>query len=179
MLLWTVKEIDTDMRQFIFKWNQGMVHGNTVVSHFGDVDRKCTFCKCQKTNDLRENLGREPTEMEIEGLQLPDENRSHIYWDCQHVRRCIQYVHNSLWGGVEMVDKKAFLMGKEMVTVEATMLYMLTNMCIKYRLWKYKIAGIISKANCIANDVKHWLDNLTWYHKWRMMLPLVRRQVYE
>jgi hypothetical protein len=34
MLLWTVREIDTDMRQFMFKWNQGMVHGNTVVSHF-------------------------------------------------------------------------------------------------------------------------------------------------
>ncbi len=31
MLLWNVREIDTDMRQFIFKWNQGMVHGNTVI----------------------------------------------------------------------------------------------------------------------------------------------------
>jgi len=31
------------------------------------------------------------------------------------------------------------------------MLYMLTNMCIKYRIWKYKLAGIIPKPNCIAN----------------------------
>jgi hypothetical protein len=160
MLLWTVREIDTDMRQFMFKWNQGMVHGNTVVSHFGDVDRKCTFCKYKKLNELRERLGREPTDREIDGLLLPDENRPHIYWECQYVRECIQHVHNSLWGGVEPVDKKAFLMGKEMATVEATMLYMLTNMCIKYRIWKYKLAGIIPKPNCIANDVKNWLENL-------------------
>jgi hypothetical protein len=66
-----------------------------------------------------------------------------------------------------------------MGTVEATMLYMLTNMCIKYRIWKYKITGILPKENCIVNAVKHWLNDLTWHHKWRMMLPLVRRQVYE
>jgi hypothetical protein len=112
-------------------------------------------------------------------MLLPDENRPHIFWDCNHVKRCIQHVHNSLWGGGEPVDKKAFLMGKDMGTVEATMLYMLTNMCIKYRIWKYKLAGILPKENCIANDVKHWLNNLTWYHKWRIMLPLVRRQVYD
>ena len=137
------------------------------------------FCKYKQLNELRESLGREPTDREIDGLLLPDENRPHIYWECQYVRECIHHVHNSLWGGVEPVDKKAFLMGKEMATVEATMLYMLTNMCIKYRIWKYKLAGIIPKPNCIANDVKNWLENLTWYHKWRIMLPLVRRQVYE
>jgi len=177
MILWNVREIDTDMRQYIFKWNQGMIHGNTVISHFGEVDRKCTFCKIQKINEMRGTLGRDPTELEIEGMLLPDENRPHIFWDCNHVKRCIQHVHNSLWGGGEPVDKKAFLMGKDMGTVEATMLYMLTNMCIKYRIWKYKLAGILPKENCIANDVKHWLNNLTWYAAASIWLKNIGRYI--
>jgi hypothetical protein len=178
MLLWNVREIDTDMRQFIFKWNQGMVHGNTVISHFGDVDRKCTFCKLKQGNELKIALGRDPTDAEIEGLQVPDENRPHIFWDCPIVNQCVQEVYHNLWGGNGQVDKKSFLMGKDMGIVEATMLHMLSNMCIKYRLWKYKLAGVLPKVNCIKNDVTKWMDELTWYHKWRIMLPLVRRQIY-
>jgi hypothetical protein len=66
-----------------------------------------------------------------------------------------------------------------MGTVEATMLYMLTNMCIKYKIWKYKLAGVLPKVNCIKMDVENWVKELTWYHKWRIILPLVKRQVYE
>jgi hypothetical protein len=179
MLLWNVREIDTEMRQFIFKWNQGMIHGNTVISHFGDVDRKCTFCKIERVMELKNTLGREPTDMEVAGLQVPDENRPHILWECQHVSSCIQRVHNNIWGGMAPVEKKVFLMGKEMGTVEATMLYMLVNMCIKYKIWKYKLAGVMPKENSITNDVKRWLNDITWYHKWRIWLPLVRRLVYE
>jgi hypothetical protein len=97
MLLWNVREVDTDMREFIFKWNQGMVHGNTVISHFGDVDRKCTFCKLKQVNELKIALGRDPTNVEIEGLQVPDENRPHIYWECPIVNQCVQEVYHNLW----------------------------------------------------------------------------------
>jgi hypothetical protein len=48
MHLWGIKELNCDVRQFIFKWNQGMIHGNTVIYHFRDVDRKCTFCKIKE-----------------------------------------------------------------------------------------------------------------------------------
>ena len=119
-----------------------------------------------------------PTDAEIEGLQVPDENRPHIFWDCPIVNQCVQEVYHNLWGGNGQVDKKSFLMGKDMGIVEATMLHMLSNMCIKYRLWKYKLAGVLPKVNCIKNDVIKWMDELTWYHKWRIMLPLVRRQIY-
>ncbi len=76
------------------------------------------------------------------------------------------------------MDKKSFLMGKDMGILEATMLHMLSNMCINYRIWKYKLAGVLPKVNCIKNDVTRWMDELTWYHKWRIMLPLARRQIY-
>ena len=76
-----------------------------------------------------------------------------------------------------MVTKKDFLFGRDLGIMEATLLYMLVNMYIKYRIWKYKLAGFIPRNNSIINDVNDWIGKLCIYHKWRMMLPLVRRLV--
>ena len=106
MLLWEIREIDTDIRQFVFRWNQGMVHGNTVISHFGDVDRKCTFCKMVKREQRERELGRELTMAETEALDVPDEDRPHIYWECSTVQDCVKSVHERFWGGGGEVEKK-------------------------------------------------------------------------
>jgi hypothetical protein len=177
MMLWRVGEVDTDLRQFMFRWNQGMVHGNTVISHFGNVDRKCTFCKVQAQKEQERALGRELTiiEQHNANLHVSDENRAHIFWDCRHVNECIQTVHGAIWGTV--VGKKEFLFGRDLGIMEATLLYMLINMYIKYKIWKYKLAGFLPKHNSIVNDVREWIEKLCIYHKWRIMLPHVRRQV--
>jgi len=177
MTVWCTKEVDTEFRQYVFKWYQGMVHGNTVISHFGDVDRKCTFCKIKAEDEMREGTGRELTQAERDGLVVPDENRPHIFWDCPIVNACIQDVYRTFWGVNTDVEKKDFLMGRDLGIMEASVLYMLINMYIKYRIWKYKLARVLPKHNCIIKDVRYWVDMLTQYNKWRIMLPLVRRQV--
>jgi hypothetical protein len=177
MSLWCIREVDTEFRQFMFKWNQGMIHGNTVVSHFGDVDRKCTFCKLRAEVQIRGELGRELTMAEKEGIIAVDEDRPHIFWECVTVNRCIQEVYGSFWGNNAMVEKTDFLMGREMGTEEATSLYMLINMYIKHKIWKYKLAGVLPLARCISNDLNRWVDSLVSYKKWRMMLPLVRQHL--
>ncbi len=58
------------------------------------------------------------------------------------------------------MDKGDFLMGKELRTEEATVLYVLINMYIKYRIWKYKLAGVLPLAKCISNDLNRWVDSL-------------------
>ena len=77
-------KLQYSMRHSSFRYSQGLVHGNTVVSHFGDVDRKCTFCNIteRKREELR--LGRELTDEEwvIIKENVPDEDRPHIYWGC-------------------------------------------------------------------------------------------------
>jgi hypothetical protein len=98
MMAWDTKEVDTEFRQFTFRWYQGMIHGNTVISHFGDVDRKCTFCKTTIENDRRTALGRNLTDIEREGLVIPDKDRPHIFWDCTTVRNCIQGIYQLYWG---------------------------------------------------------------------------------
>ncbi len=121
-------------------------------------------------------MGRELTPAEREGLNVVDEDKPHIFWECTTVYNCIRDVHHSYWGG-RMVEKKEFLMGKELGTVEATVLYMLSNMYIKYKIWKYKLAGALPMANNISNDLKEWMNNLMKYNKWRIMLPLVRQHI--
>jgi hypothetical protein len=76
-----------------------------------------------------------------------------------------------------MVERNAFLMGKELGSIEATVLYMLMNMCIKYRIWKYKLAGVLPNVQHICNDLTNFVNGITLYNKWRIMLPLVRQGV--
>jgi hypothetical protein len=178
MMLWPIGEVDTDFRQYMFRWNQGMVHGNTVISHFGNVDRKCTLCKVHIRMEQERLLGRELNDIEMGNISqnISDKNRAHIFWECRHVQECIQAVHNEIWG-TRNVNKKDFLFGRDLGIMEATLLYMLVNMYIKYKIWKYKLAGFVPRNNSIINDVRDWLEKLCMYHKWRMMLPLVRRLV--
>ena len=50
MGIWRVRELECNIRQFAFRYNQGMVHGNTVISHFGEVDRYCMYLLQNKGN---------------------------------------------------------------------------------------------------------------------------------
>jgi hypothetical protein len=177
MMVWCTKEVDTEFRQYAFRWYQGMVHGNTVISHFGDVDRKCTFCKIVEIRRQSTLLGRELTQPEIDGLMVVDEDRPHIFWNCEIVNSCVQSVYRLYWGRNIQVDKENFLLGKETGILEANILYMLINMFIKYKLWKYKLAGVLPLAQNIANELKDWVNKLTAHGKWKNMLPLVRQHI--
>jgi hypothetical protein len=50
-------------------------------------------------------------------------------------------------------------------------------MFIKYKLWKYKLAGVLPLAQNIANELKDWVNKLTAHGKWKNMLPLVRQHI--
>jgi hypothetical protein len=51
------------------------------------------------------------------------------------------------------------------------------NMYIKYRIWKYKLAGALPSVQYICNDLTKFVNSLSTYNKWRIMLPLVRQGV--
>jgi hypothetical protein len=66
--LWKMQFLDLGFREFLFKSAQGLIHGNTVISHFGNVDRKCTFCKVSRIDMEKRLLRRELTQQEQEDL---------------------------------------------------------------------------------------------------------------
>jgi hypothetical protein len=61
--------------------------------------------------------------------------------------------------------------------METTQLYMMVNMFIKYRVWKYKLAETIPRSQAIVNDVNVFLEQLSRYNKWRILIPLLRQLV--
>jgi hypothetical protein len=64
-----------------------------------------------------------------------------------------------------------------MGTVEATVLYMLINMFIKFRIWKYKLAGVMPVIQNIMYDLDQWTTHLAAYNKWRNMLLLLQQHI--
>lgn len=92
------------------------------------------------------------------------------------MNNCIRRVHTEVWGG-RPVEKENFLMGRNMGCLEATLMYMLSNMIIKHRIWMYKLAGVLPREDKIIEDLRVWLRGLVWHNKWRIMLPLVQRQL--
>jgi hypothetical protein len=174
--LWKLQFLDIGFREFLFKMAQGMVHGNTVISHFGNVDRKCTFCKIIKIKELSRILGRDPDPVEILASieNVADESRPHIFWDCKTVNDTIRLVQQTVWG-VNILVKKDFLMGKLANSMEASALYLLINMFVRYKIWNYKLAGILPKSGTIIHETKEIITGICNKPSWRGQLPPVRQ----
>jgi hypothetical protein len=153
-----------------------MVHGNTVISHFGNVDPKCSFCKIRKLSEIRRELGREPLPIEWDGvlLTISDENRAHIFWECHIVQETLLFVQNRLWG-VDAINKTHFLMGRTGPNYEATALYQLANMFIRFKIWNYKLANILPKMSTIAHETETFVNNICRRPSWRGQLPIIRQ----
>ena len=179
MGIWRVRELECNIRQFAFRYNQGMVHGNTVISHFGEVDRYCTFCKIRKTRAEEGRLGRELEEEEREIIiqNVPEEDRNHIFWGCGVVQETIQRVYKAVWDVEENVGKKKFLMGKDMGNLEFTLLYGTINTLIRYRIWCYKLAGALPGVQSIVQDIMNGCEKIAMNNTWRIMLLLLRQRV--
>jgi hypothetical protein len=174
--LWKLQFLDLNFREFLFKMSQGMVHGNTVISHFGNVDRKCSFCKIQKLLEIKRELGREPLPNEWDAalLTISDENRAHIFWDCQTVQETLLFVQNRLWG-VGVINKPHFLMGRTAPNYEAAALYQLVNMFIRFKIWNYKLANILPKKGTIVHETETFINYVCRRPSWRGQLPIIRQ----
>jgi hypothetical protein len=174
--LWRLQFLELGFREFLFRVSQGMLHGNTVISHFGNVDRKCTFCKINRIRELTGALGREPDPVELNAAlaNITDETRPHIYWECGTVQETIRVTSRALWG-VNDVNKKDFLMGKLANSIEGTALYQLINLFLRYKIWNYKLAGILPKTGTIVHETEQFIIRICSRPSWRGQLPLVRQ----
>jgi len=131
-----------------------------------------------KNTSLKEELGRDPSANEWEQALalIPDENRLHIFWECPVVQRCLKEIYFFMWG-VRNVDKTEFLLGKLGNNRELTLLYQISNLLIRQKMWNYKLAGVLPKTSTIANYVKTRLNNLCRKPDWRGMMPLLQALV--
>ncbi len=66
-------------------------------------------------------------------------------------------------------------MGKLANSVEGTSLYLLINMYIRYKIWNYKLAGILPKTGNIIHETEQFIERVCSKPSWRGQLPLVRQ----
>jgi hypothetical protein len=179
--LWKMQFLDLGFREFLFKSAQGLIHGNTVISHFGNVDRKCTFCKLTGIITEKRLLRRDLTQLEEENVirGVNDETRPHIFWECPVTSDVISHVLRNIWGNNVIIEKKSFLMGKLAHSMECTALFQLINLFIRYKIWNYKIAGTLPKKGMIVHDVENFLNFIGKKPDLRGQLPLVRQLYLE
>jgi hypothetical protein len=81
--------------------------------------------------------------------------------------------------GGEHFGKKDFLMGKLANSMEASLLYLLINMFVRYKILNYKLAGILPKSGTIIHETKEIITHICNKPSWRGQLPLVRQLVWQ
>ena len=70
-------------------------------------------------------------------------------------------------------------MGKLAHSVECTALFQLINQFIRYKIWNYKIAGILPKKGMIVHEVENFINFVGKKPDLRGQLPLVRQLCLE
>jgi hypothetical protein len=105
---------------------------------------------------------------------VPDEDRPHIFWNCPTVSSTIAHVVQKLWG-INAMEKKTFLMGKIAQNMELTLIFQLVNMFIRYKIWNYKLAGILPKKTMIVHETENFIGEIGKKPGLRGQLPLLRQ----
>jgi hypothetical protein len=90
---------------------------------------------------------------------ISDETRNHIFWECQVVQDTVIHTQRAIWG-LNNIDKKTFLMGKLGNSVECTAMGQLINRYIQYKIWNYKLAGILPKKGTIVHVLFDYITRL-------------------
>jgi hypothetical protein len=66
-------------------------------------------------------------------------------------------------------------MGKLANSIEGMSLYLLINLYIRYKIWNYKLAGILPKPGTIIHETEQFINIIGNRPSWRGQLPLVRQ----
>jgi hypothetical protein len=70
-------------------------------------------------------------------------------------------------------------MGKLAHSVECTALFQLINQFIRYKIWNYKLAGILPKKGMIVHEVENFINFVGKKPDLWGQLPLVRQLCLE
>jgi hypothetical protein len=67
--------------------------------------------------------------------------------------------------------KKAFLMGRIAENMELTLIFQLVNMYIRFKIWNYKLAGILPRKSMIVHETENLLLVIVTHKKFGQNWP--------
>jgi hypothetical protein len=109
---WNINCLEAGFKDFLFKLVHGKLYLNQIAAHFSDTRPQCTFCTMEEKKRLKIERIAEGSVLwntRINGLH--HESVTHIFWECQHVRRVIHEIGNKLAGTFGRVFTKAQFFG--------------------------------------------------------------------
>ncbi len=77
--------------------------------------------------------------------------------------------------GDPSAGKKTFLMGKIGQNMELSSIFQLVNLFIRYKIWNYKLAGILPKPGMIVHETERLISEIFKKPDLRGQQPLLRQ----
>ena len=99
MGLWGKLFLEPGFKNFLFRYTQGRLFTNQIRAHFDQNEVSvCTFCLMQAPI------------ANIAQMIIEEETVRHLFWECNNVRRVIEWIGQELIGG--NFEETEFMLGK-------------------------------------------------------------------
>ena len=161
--------MEAGFKDFLFKLVHGKLYLNQIAAHFSDTRPQCTFCTIEEQKRLQ-------TERIVEGSVLWNtringlhhESVTHLFWECQYVRRVISELGNRLAGTVGRTFTKVhFFGGLDDISIMNMKMSILIVHYIKYYIFKCKLRHRLPFFSHGIYDIGWLFEILSKRESWR------------
>jgi hypothetical protein len=177
MGIWKIGSLDSEFKNFLFRWIHGKLYLNNQRARFGNENRWCTFCGILKERDLRRRgLHREDAVYMNELGLLNSENIDHLFWACRVTSSLItQFFGELLETPQEIISKSKFFEGWEEYKHDATRWIIIVISFVKYFIYSCSRRKIIPMLTGLREEFRWLTYSLGRKKRWRTMILDNRR----
>jgi hypothetical protein len=177
MGIWKIGSLDSELKNFLFRWIHGKLYLNNQRARFGNENRWCTFCGILKERDLRRRgLHREDVEYMNEMGLLNSENIDHLFWACRVTSSLITQFFGELLGTPQVIiSKSKFFEGWEEYKHDATRWVIIVISFVKYYIYSCSRRKIIPMVTGLREEFRWLTYSLGRKRRWRSIIVDNRR----
>jgi hypothetical protein len=160
--LWSCAKLESDYKDFLFKYLHGKLYLNNQLANFADVRRECTFCMINEEKQMKnENVLRGGPEYLRRLSMLSAETVPHLFWGCRWVNSIIQNTFNRLTdGNNRTVDVNKYMGGWVIETKGNLELILIVIHFVKYVTYVCRNRRVLPSVVHVRYEVEELLNVL-------------------
>ncbi len=141
---------------------------NQQLARFAEVDRWCTFCGINKTQNLKtRNIVQNDPIYRLELEMLEGETAIHLFWDCQHVNDIIRLLCNIIANTDQLaVNREKYLCGFLGRNKDESIFNVMFVNAIKFVLYKCKQRMRMPTIYYMRSELEGIFGRLRRYKRW-------------
>jgi hypothetical protein len=166
---WNINCLEAGFKDFLFKLVHGKLYLNQIAAHFSDTRPQCTFCTIEEQKRLQiERIAEDSVIWNTRINGLHHESVTHLFWECQYVRRVINELGNRLAGTVGRIFTKAqFFGGLDDISIMNMKMSILIVHYIKYYIFKCRLRHRLPYFSHGIYDIGWLFEILAKREVWR------------